>query len=121
MPWVRLEDGFPEHPKIVRAGPAAAWLFVCSLAYANRNLTDGFIPSAIVPRLSELKGTDGLAKRLVEAGLWEAVDGGFQVHDYLTYQPSAAKLKEERDKTAARVEAWRKRNSNGVTGHSEAR
>lgn len=115
MAWVRLEDGFMEHPKVIKAGPAAAWLFICGLGYANRNLTDGFIPSAVVPRLADLKGCATLARRLVDVRLWERADGGYQVHDYLAYQPSAARLKEERERSAARVEAWRKRRSNAVT------
>jgi len=36
MAWVRLDDGFPDHPKALQAGPLACWLYVCGIAYANR-------------------------------------------------------------------------------------
>ena len=46
----RLDDGFPEHPKVQQVGGDAAWLHVCALAYCNRNLTDGFIAAQVVGR-----------------------------------------------------------------------
>lgn len=113
MAWVRLDDGFPDHPKVVRAGDLAAWLYVCGLTYANRQGTDGFIPAAIVPRLTGLKNPLALANRLVEAGLWErSEDGGYRIHDYLEYQPSAERVRQERSTNAARQASWRgKRNA----------
>jgi hypothetical protein len=102
MTWVKLDDQFPDHPKVIEAGPLAAWLFVCGLGYASRYLTDGFIPSAQVRRLAMVSGPDALARKLVEVGLWEAADGGFQVHNYLEYNPSAERVRETR---AARAKA----------------
>lgn len=114
MAWVKLDDGFPDHPKVAQAGDLAAWLYVCGLTYSNRLLTDGFIPESVVPRLTGLKGPVSLAKRLVNAGLWERAEGGYRIHDYLEYQPSADKAAQEREANAARVAAW-KRRSRGAT------
>jgi hypothetical protein len=50
MPWVRLDEHFGEHPKVLAAGPLAGWLYVMGLGYCNRNLTDGLIPRAMVRR-----------------------------------------------------------------------
>lgn len=44
MAWVRLSDDFYDHPKFDKAGALGVALFVSGLAWANRNLTDGFIP-----------------------------------------------------------------------------
>lgn len=122
MSWVRLDDQFTDHPKIVQAGPLAGWLYICGLTYANRYLTDGRIPAAQVRRLADVDGADELAARLVAAGLWEVVDGGYQIHDYLEYQPSADTVRKEREATAHRVQEWRERkkaarnaSSNSVT------
>lgn len=117
MAWVRLDDGFPDHPKAVQAGPMACWLFVCGIAYANRYLTDGFIPERQLSRLIEAKKPAALAAILVDVGLWEVTDGGFLIHDYLDYQTSAEKVKKERSSNAERQARWRDRNaeSNGVT------
>lgn len=115
MAWVRLDDGFPEHPKVARAGDLAAWLYVCGLTYANRQATDGYIPASIVPRLTGLKNPLVLAKKLVAVGLWEpADDDGYRIHDYLDYQPSSDRVRRERDANAARQSSWRTRR-NGVT------
>lgn len=91
MPWVKLDDNFPDHPKITQAGPLAGWLFVCGLAYCNRLLTDGYIPAGQVRKLADVDDPLALAGRLVDAGLWEVADGGYRVHDYLDYQPSREK------------------------------
>lgn len=115
MAWVKLDDGFPEHPKVAQAGDMAAWLYICGLTYANRQLTDGFIPDAIVPRLTGLKGSAALAKRLVDASLWELAEGGYQIHDYLNYQPAAGKVVQERQDNATRMADLRRRRSTGAT------
>lgn len=111
MVWVRLEDTFPEHPKVDKAGGDAAWLHVCGIAYCNRNETDGFIATDRVSRLSDRKRPLNLAARLVEVGLWE-IDprGGWLIHDYLHYQPSKASRDEERDKARERMRKARSGN-----------
>lgn len=118
MAWVRLDDGFPDHPKALQAGPLACWLYVCGIAYANRYLTDGFIPERQVRRLIDAKKPEALTEALVNAGLWETVEGGFQIHDYLDYQPSAEKIAESREKGRKRVEAHRDRQNGQYTNGS---
>ena len=107
MAWVKLDDHFPEHPKVAALDeftPLCGWLYVCGLAWCNRHLTDGFIPAGIVGRLasfdrlafhvdghlspSDVVTTESVIAELVMAGLWEEAEGGYQVHDYLDYQPS---------------------------------
>lgn len=88
MPWVKLDDRFPDHPKIAQAGPLAGWLYICGLAYANRMSTDGHLPAGIIRRLADLDNAAELADRLVSAGLWERADGGYTIHDYHDYQPT---------------------------------
>jgi 5-methylcytosine-specific restriction endonuclease McrA len=109
MPWVRLDDQFSDHPKILRAGPLAGWLFVCGLTYCARQLSDGFIPRSMVRRLADLDNAGELAQRLVDAGLWEACGDGFRVHDYLEYNPSAAQVRHEREGNRERQRAFRDR------------
>lgn len=100
MPWVRLDDGFPEHPKLLKAGPLAMLMQVAALCYCNRHLTDGFIPEGKVPTLLNLDGLGDwreVLSALLREGIWERVDGGYQVHDYLDYQPSRAQVLAERE------------------------
>jgi hypothetical protein len=124
MSWVRLDDAFPEHPKVLAAGPLAGWVHVCGIAYCNRNLTDGFVPRAAAHKLAdfdhigvETGGVEGmfsvgydvdcedLVQTLCDIRLWKEVDGGYIIHDYLDYQLSRKEILELRKK---RSEAGRK-------------
>lgn len=119
MTWVRLADDFADHPKVIAAGPLAGWLWVCGLAWANRYLTDGFLPLGAIRRLADVDDAPRLAARLVDIGLWERVDDGYRIHDYAEYQPSAEAVREEREANRERMRSWRERQknvrSNGVT------
>lgn len=108
MAWVRLDDGFPDHPKIDAAGGDAAWLHVCGIAYCARNLTDGFVAFGRVPKLSDRKGSLKLATQLVEVGLWEETEGGYLIHDYLDYNPTKEEVLADRaDKHEQKAKAGR--------------
>lgn len=96
MAWVKIDDQFTDHPKVVAVGPVAGWLYLCGLTYCSRFLTDGHIPAAQVRRLADVKNPDRLAAALVEAGLWESCDGGYRVHDYLDYNPSRERVLQTR-------------------------
>lgn len=98
--WVKIDDGFYDHPKVVAAGGLGTALFVCALSYSARHLTDGFIPAAQVRRLVDVEDPGEVAARLVEVGLWEEGEGGYWIHDYLDYNPSAAEVGERRAKRA---------------------
>lgn len=132
--WVKLDDHFVDHPKIVAVGPLAGWLFVAGLCYANRLLTDGFIPQNQVDRLFShephgaantngganrstnrgANGTANLTARLCEIGLWKPVTvrgtAGYRIHDFLKYQPSRKRVLRARKTTADRLARWRASN-----------
>jgi hypothetical protein len=124
--WVRIDDHFPDHPKIVSVGPLAAWLHVAGLCYCNRMLTNGFIPMSQVDRLSPHREDQdihahpmNLAQRLCDFGLWMGAERkgvpGFLIHDYLKYQHSKKYILEDRAKTAARQGLFRNGHRNAVT------
>ena len=115
MAWVKLDEQFTDHPKIMQAGPLASWLYVCGLTYCNRLLTNGHIPAGQLRKLADLDGADLLAATLVRVGLWDTVDGGYQVHDYLDYQPSKDQVMAQREATAIRQGRFRENKRNGVT------
>jgi hypothetical protein len=91
MSWVRLDDHFDEHPKILRAGALGAALWTKTLAYCNRQpARNGFIPLEKVKsyRDADLRDPTKIAARLVAAGLWEEAEGGYRIHDYHDFQPT---------------------------------
>lgn len=109
MTWANVDDLFPEHPKVLAAGGDAAWLYICGLCFTNRNLTEGRIPKAVVPRLSDRKGASRLAGRLVEVGLWHEDGDAYVIHDWEKYNEGAEKVKarKEQARNAARAK-WSK-------------
>lgn len=102
MTWVKLDDQFFLHPKAIAAGKDGRVLFLAGLCYCASQLTDGKI---VTPTLKLLAATADVkistARTLEQVGLWEEIIGGFQVHDYLVYNPSAAQVREARAKKAA--------------------
>ena len=105
----------PEHPKVLEAGPMSAWLYICGLAYADRNETDGKVPATFVSSSCSIRGAKGHAKRLVEVGLWREAAGGYEIHDYLAHQRSRAEKEAQRAGTAERVKRHRNARRTGVT------
>jgi hypothetical protein len=108
--WVRLDDSACHHPKIIKAGHAAVGLWTMGLAYAGLHLTDGYLDESVVAHLAGGKGRGKrLASRLVDVGLWERRESGYQIHDYLVFNPPASSVKDQRERVSdARREAGRR-------------
>jgi hypothetical protein len=105
MTWVKLDDGFTEHPKVIGLpSDAARWFHVRALCYAARYRTDGVITAAI---LRGLGGKPATAEALVAAGLWDELDvvDAWQIHDFAEYNPRQETTPEL---SARRAEAGRK-------------
>lgn len=112
MGWLRLDDQYDDHPKIVTAGPEAAWLDVRGMLFCARHETDGFIPEAQLTRIGSEFSTSKrrkLVSTLVSVQRWEKVDGGYRVNDFLEYNPTQAQKEDER---AAARERMRKAREN---------
>ena len=142
MAWVKLDDHFPEHPKLLGLGhklPICGWLQICAIAYCNRHLTDGLFPTAalvsFLPFSEHVQWTNWdaedhpvtidvflLADDMVRAGIWDGpFDGVYRIHDYLEYQPSKADTKALREARAAAGRAGGQANAkqNGSKGEAK--
>src|SRR5881396_3569688 len=111
MAWVRIEDTFPEHPKIQTLSADCFRLYVTALCYANRNLTDGHLPDVAVRSMGGPQHKR-LARSLVLAGLWQPVRGGYTIHDFLEFQPTRAIVlkRRESDRNRKRIQMESERN-----------
>ncbi len=89
MTYARLQDDFPENPKVAGLSDSAFRLYVTGLCYAARNKTNGAIPRGILRRLG---GSTTSAERLVAARLWENTEAGWTIHDYLKHQRSREEI-----------------------------
>ena len=118
--WVKIDDQFPTHPKVMRAGLEARALFVTSLCYSANHLTDGFVTAevtALLTAMSQISNGDVAIQKLLEVGLWEVYEGGYMIHDFLVYNPNSDKVKAERKANSDRQAAYRDKlkKSNGVS------
>ena len=100
----RLDTGWHAHPKILALGLAGMGLHAWSISYSDHALSDGFIPRGAWPALP---GVTIAVKRLVAAGLWKAVAGGYQVHDYADYNRLKAQVEALRQEDRVRKESGR--------------
>ena len=109
MGWVRLDDNFADHPKVIGLSDSAFRLYIASLCYSNRQLTDGFIPG---PAYGALAKNDD-APELINADLWRAVTGGFQIRSYEEYQPTRDEVEKKRTEARERLAKFRDKKRNG--------
>ena len=95
MPWVRIDEHLPDHPKFLGVGVKGIGLFLVGLCYANRHLTDGFVPAGAVESFAGEPMHDVIAA-LLGAGVWTNSTGGYNVHHYNQYQPLKAQVLKKR-------------------------
>lgn len=93
--WARLDDGFPDHPKILGLSDRAFRTHVEGICYAARMLTDGLVPRSAVRKRAG-------AVELVERGVWLAATDGYLIHDFLEYQRSREQVMAERQAATER-------------------
>lgn len=111
--WIKLDEDFYSHPKVVRAGPEAAHLYVAGLGYCSKHLTDGWIPTEALPMLTSfVKNVRRAAGVLVAVELWHKRDDGYEVHDYLEVQSSRSDVEKIRQDAASRARSSRERRAN---------
>lgn len=109
MPWVRLDDRFPSHRKVALLSDRAFRLYVSALCWCSENLTEGKILDRELTVVARVRSTKAAARELEDAQLWERLPDGWQIHDYLEYNPDRAKVKAGREANAARQQAYRDR------------
>ena len=105
MTWIKLDDGFPNNPKIVGLSDHSFRLYIAGLCYSGKYLTDGFIPEAIINQLGD-------PTELLEKGLWESTFDGIQVTNYTEYQTPKAEVEKKREQSRERGERYRSRVTN---------
>lgn len=89
MAWVKVDDQFFRHPKVLAAGRDARDLYLVGLCYCAQALTDGFIPSAAVRVLAaeaEIETATQSAGRLVAVTLWEEAEGGYRMTNAIRWE-----------------------------------
>jgi hypothetical protein len=120
LTWFKVDDSFHSHPKVLAASPAALGLWVVAGSWSGSNLSDGFVPDHVLPRL--LPDSASLAKELVNAGLWKRARGGYRFHDWGDFNPQRRDVEEERKaarERMRRLRSGRKPAGSAVNGSPE--
>lgn len=118
MAWIKIDDSFPDHPKVIGLSDLAFRLHIRGLCYSGKYLTDGFVPyQAVNGMLSDNESIAKPSDELEEAGLWIRVEKGFQIHDYLAHQTSKRQVEHKREALRQRAKRYREKHSNN--GESE--
>ena len=118
MAWVKIDDQFSVNAKVLAAGKDGRELHISALCHCNRNLTDGLVAVDVVRQIGalfEVYDTDAAIERLLAIGLWERVDGGYMIHDYLEYNPSREQVLAQRAEARERMRAARAKNGRFAT------
>lgn len=131
MSWVRSDDKQRHHGKFLNVTIAEYGFFEAAKGWVAEHETDGFLPVSalknVYPQNVSFRKAVRFAAKLATCNdpsrpdsspLFETVEGGWKIHDYLEYNPSHAELEAERAKTLGRVRRFRERNGrfgNAVT------
>lgn len=109
MSYAQIDTRAARHLKLARVSADARWLWVQGLCFVQDAKTDGFIPDEAVPALGLPLPAPEFIRELVAGNLWHSVRGGYEIHDYLQWNASAA-LREQKSQSArTRVARFRER------------
>ena len=107
MAWLRIDDRFTEHRKVIALRRGDRWTWLEVLGYCARH-GSGFVPANVADVLRYVTPT--LVARLVEVGLLDVrADGAYEVHDWAIYNAATvedrvrAHLQSDPDATANEV------------------
>jgi len=112
--WIKLDVSFARHRKVKQLSDGAFRLHVTSKCHAGEFLTDGFIHFDEISDLTRHKKTENLVNELLDAGLWETVSDGYQIHDYLEHQESKAQVEARRAADRERKRGAKKKDSKQI-------
>lgn len=116
MGWGRLDDSLDGNEKFANLSLAATGLWLKCLPRALRH-DDGFVPEKWALRWHEARRigtTRALIAELINAGLWEEVEGGWLIHDFEKYVSP-------RSNSAERVRRHRERKAKGLAVVTEVK
>jgi hypothetical protein len=105
MTWFKVDDNYWSHPKVMFQSLEASGLWVRAASWTANHLTDGRIPvkvaHMIIPKRP--RAIDALADELEASGMWLRDGDAWVFHDWQEYQPTRAKVEEERAQARSRM------------------
>lgn len=91
LPFIRVHENMPEHPKVEPLTDRAFRVLVETWCWSKRTKTDGHVEARVWRR----RGTPKVRKELLDAGLVEDdLTGGVIVHDFDDWQMTSGEIDE---------------------------
>lgn len=109
MAYAKIDDGILDHPKCLMAGEDATNLFIRSIIWCNKHLTDGFVPHEACTNLTRSRNLKKQVAALLRVGLWEEVEGGYRIVGFLDHNDSKEEVQRKRELAAERQRRSRAR------------
>jgi hypothetical protein len=127
MTWAKIDDQFHGHRKAKRAwkGHARALgLHLLAISYCAGHLTDGLVDDEFVEeKLPGGRERGQVTQALVDAGLWRRVGDGWEINDWLEYNPSREEVVDRRRRDSERKargrQAQSERSPRGLQAESD--
>ncbi len=119
MPYLLIDDGMSDNPKVAGLSDRAFRLWITTLVYCARHLNNGAISELALVTTAvtcKIRRKKGVVEELISAGLWEVTDQGWQVHDYLKYNPSRDEIEARRELARERKRRHRSKGHAGQDG-----
>ena len=127
MPWLKLDDAFFDHEKILDRSKDAKLLHLAALTYCAARSPHGVLSPAAVRVCAakvDTQNSEEVVTELLLANLWETVPpdsplqpvppGSFQIHDFNVYNPTPEQAEAtrvfRREEDRRRADAERQRN-----------
>jgi hypothetical protein len=108
MPWFNVDDGFSNSKPVMRIPrryrAVAIGVWTLTGAWSAKELTDGFIPDAV---LEEYGATPKIIDLLVDAGLWETNPNGVRFQNWAKWQRTKQQVLDYRSAETERKRNWR--------------
>jgi hypothetical protein len=91
MAWLRIDDGFPEHRKVLALKRTERWTWVELMCYCARQNDMGRVPHGVGDIVRG--ATRAFIRKCVDVGLIDETDEGLVVHDWLIYNADTIEAK----------------------------
>lgn len=107
MAWLKVDDGMPEHRKVLTLPRKDRWTWMELLCYVARQNNGGHVPAGVTDVLRYVN--TAFLTQCENAGLLDRDPGGYVVHDWAVYNAStieekvAACLERNPDATANEI------------------
>lgn len=108
MTWTKTPDDWFDRPAVIELSRSARLLDLEGRVWCNKVLTDGAIPRAALRRLTDSDDVDQDLAELVQIGLWERTDDGYQIADWTEHQESREVVEQRRGEMRERQDRSRR-------------